>query len=326
MINGELISVVIPVYNVEKYLPKCIESIINQTYTNLQIILVDDGSTDNSGSICDEYKKKDTRIMVIHKKNGGLSDARNVGIKYSKGKYIGFVDSDDYINKKMYEIMMENMVNNKANISIVNRYYVFEDGQEFLRYSINESIKVMSNLEAIEEMNNFSTFDMAAWDKLYEKELFNDIEFPVGKLSEDFYIMYLLFEKCKRIVYDSSPLYYYYQRNNSISRNKKINFDFVRAAKEQMTYIENRYPKLKPCMRVAYISANLTVYNSYLKQRMIPEKCVVKEIKREIGKNISYLKQNTTISKIKKIQIRLFLLNMSLYNLSFQLYKIKKRI
>lgn len=326
MIKEELISVVIPVYNVEKYLAKCIKSVINQTYSNLQIILVDDGSTDNSGSICDEYAKKDRRITVIHKKNGGLSDARNVGIKYSIGKYIGFVDSDDYIHEKMYEIMIKNMISHKANISIVNRYYVFEDGEELLRYSINEPIKIMNNIEAIEEMNSFSTFDMAAWDKLYEKNLFYDIKFPVGKLSEDFYIMYLLFEKCERIVFDSRPLYYYFQRNNSISRNKKINFDFAKAAKEQMEYIEKKYPQLESCVKIAYVSANLTVYNSYLKQKIPPDKVVIRQMKEEVKKYFSFVVKSEKLNKIKKVQIKLFLINKNLYDLSFKLYKTKKRV
>ena len=188
--NKELISIVIPVYNVENYLEKCLNSVINQTYKNLEIIVVNDGSTDKSGDICDKYSEIDKRIKVIHKKNGGLSDARNAGINVAKGKYIGFVDSDDYIDKEMYNIMYNNIMVNKANICIVNRYYVFPDGTKLLRYKIEDDIKIMNNLEAIEEMNNFSMFDMAAWDKLYEKNLFDNIRFPVGKLSEDFYIMF----------------------------------------------------------------------------------------------------------------------------------------
>lgn len=322
----ELISVVIPVYNVEDYLERCIQSVINQTYSNLEIILVNDGSTDKSGDICDKYSKIDKRIIVIHKKNGGLSDARNAGIERATGKYIAFVDSDDYIDKEMYEIMYNNLIQNNANISIVNRYYTFPNGEKVLRYKINEHIKVMNNIEAIEEMNSFSTFDMAAWDKLYEKNLFDTIRFPVGKLSEDFYIMYLILEKSKKVVFDSTPLYYYFQRENSITRNKKINFDFAKAAKEQMNYIEGKYPELEKCVKSAYLSANLTVYNSHLKQNVRPDKEVVKEIKKEIKRYYPYIKENEKIDNIKKIQAKLFLINTKLYNLFFKLYKVKKRV
>lgn len=322
----ELISVIIPVYNVEDYLEKCIQSVINQTYTNLEIILVNDGSTDKSGQICDKYSKIDERIIVIHKKNGGLSDARNAGIDRATGKYIGFVDSDDYIDKEMYNIMYNNIIFNNANVSIVNRYYTFSDGRKELRYKIDDQIRIMNNLEAIEEMNNFSTFDMAAWDKLYEIKLFEDIRFPVGKLSEDFYIMYLIFEKCKRVVFDSKPLYYYFQRDNSISRNKKINFDFIEAAKQQMNYIENKYPELEKCVKSAYLSANLTAYNSHLKQKVIPSKELIKKFKKEVKAYYPYMKENSKISAVKKIQAKLFLFNTNIYNLFFRLYKIKKRV
>ena len=322
----ELISVVIPVYNVENYLEKCIQSVIDQTYSNLEIILVNDGSTDKSGEICDKYSEIDERIIVIHKKNGGLSDARNTGIDRATGKYIGFVDSDDYIDKEMYSIMYNNIILNDASVSIVNRYYTFPDGKKVLRYKIDKQIKIMNNIEAIEEMNNFSTFDMAAWDKLYEIKLFDDIRFPVGKLSEDFYIMYLIFEKCKKVVFDSRPLYYYFQRDNSITRNKKVNFDFIEAAKQQMNYIGNKYPQLENCVKSAYLSANLTAYNSHLKQKVKLDKEMIKKFKKEVKAYYPYIKENCKIDNIKKIQAKLFLINTNIYNLFFKLYKIKKRI
>ena len=123
--DNPLISIIIPVYNVEKYLAKCVESVINQTYKKIQIILIDDGSTDNSGKICDDFKLKDNRIEVIHKKNGGLSDARNAGLKIVKGDYIGFIDSDDYIEKDMYETLLCLLIENNADISIVSFVFNF---------------------------------------------------------------------------------------------------------------------------------------------------------------------------------------------------------
>lgn len=130
MKNNDLVSVVIPIFNVEKYLEKCVNSLVNQIYKNLEIILVDDGSTDNSGNIANELSKSDNRIKVYHKKNGGLSDARNFGIKQAKGKYIGFIDSDDYIENEMYEFLYNNLIENKADISICGRFVNYDDGRE----------------------------------------------------------------------------------------------------------------------------------------------------------------------------------------------------
>ena len=127
MKKNNLISIIVPIYNVEKYLKKCIDSIINQTYKNLEIILVDDGSPDNCGKICDEYAKKDNRIKVIHKENGGVSSARNVGVENATGEYIGFVDSDDYIEKDMYEVLINNLKKENADISIISNYEVYKN-------------------------------------------------------------------------------------------------------------------------------------------------------------------------------------------------------
>ena len=151
--KNDLISIIIPVYKVEKYLEKCIESVLKQTYTNLQIILVDDGSPDNCGKICDEYAKKDSRIEVIHKANGGLSDARNVGISKAKGRYIGFVDSDDYIKED---------IRNKEN-----------------------GIREYSRLDILKEVLLDKNIQSYAWNKLYEKELFDEIKYPIGKKYEE---------------------------------------------------------------------------------------------------------------------------------------------
>ena len=181
--KNDLISIIIPVYKVEKYLEKCIESVLKQTYTNLQIILVDDGSPDNCGKICDEYDKKDSRIEVIHKANGGLSDARNVGISKAKGRYIGFVDSDDYIKEDMYEILLNLIKKYDADVSICNLYDVI-DGNECIRNKEN-GIREYSRLDILKEVLLDKNIQSYAWNKLYEKELFDEIKYPIGKKYED---------------------------------------------------------------------------------------------------------------------------------------------
>ena len=173
------VSVIVPVYNVEKYLKQCLDSIVDQTLEDLEIVLVDDGSVDSSGTICDEYAKKDSRIEVIHKANGGLSDARNVGISKAKGRYIGFVDSDDYIKEDMYEILLNLIKKYDADVSICNLYDVI-DGNECIRNKEN-GIREYSRLDILKEVLLDKNIQSYAWNKLYEKELFDEIKYPIRK-------------------------------------------------------------------------------------------------------------------------------------------------
>jgi glycosyltransferase involved in cell wall biosynthesis len=213
---GDLISVIIPVYNVEKYLRKCIDSVICQTYLNLEIILVDDGSPDLCPQICEEYAKRDKRIRVIHQKNGGLSAARNAGIHAANGEYIGFLDSDDYIAPSMYELLIDSIHRYDADVAVCNFEYVEEDGN--IRYSAspvkNEILTKEQALKKLEEASWW--YYVTAWNKLYHRSIFNEILFPVGKLHEDQFIVHEVFCQCKRIVTLEEKLYFYVQRENSI--------------------------------------------------------------------------------------------------------------
>ena len=325
MKSGELISVIVPIYNVEVYLKRCVDSIRNQTYKNLEIILVDDESPDNCGKICDEYAQKDDRIKVIHQKNKGLSGARNAGIEIATGKYIAFVDSDDYIESTMYEILYEDIVKYHAGLSICNRYYEFEDGRRVERYKQSADTKVYSGKDAIIEMNNYSSFDMSAWDKLYKRELFNEIRFPEGKLSEDFFVMFRLLDEADVVTFNPKHLYIYVQRNNSISRNKKINWDFIEASREQMNYIIHKYPDIEDVARTAYASANMTVYNFHLKNKTKCDAEKRKKLQEQVRSNLDYVINNYRLAKIKKIQAWLFVHNINIYNVLFiALRKIKE--
>lgn len=220
----ELISVIVPVYNVEKYIKKCIESIINQTYNNLEIILVDDGSTDKSGKICDEYAMVDKRISVIHKENGGLSDARNCGIDVAKGKYIAFVDSDDFIDLKMYEILYNNLVKNNADISIC-KPYLFEKYNEVVEAKEAEVVTVWEKKDFYTKMYDDYLMTVVAWNKLYKREIFENIRYPKGKKIEDAAIIHYVLEKCEKIALTNLELYFYYQRDDSIMH--KYNFSLL---------------------------------------------------------------------------------------------------
>ena len=300
-----LISVIVPVYNVEKYLKKCVYSIINQTYKNIEVILVDDGSPDKCGMICDEFVSVDSRIKVIHKRNGGLSSARNAGIEIAKGQYIGFVDSDDTIEPFMYEKLYQINKKNKTLLSVCAVNYIFPNGEKKRKKELGED-RVFGFENAIIEMNMHTYFDMGAWSKLYDRNLFDGIRFPEGKLSEDFYIMYKVFDKAQKISYVDQPCYNYLQRKNSITHNIKINHDHEYAAKEQMLFLEKKYPQMKNFAHMAYASAALTVYDSYLKNGVKCPKDALTHFQRIIEDNYIYIKKIEYLPTKKKIQFKLF--------------------
>ena len=218
--DNPLISVIVPVYKVEKYLRKCVDSILAQTYTNLEIILVDDGSPDNCGAICDEYAVKDSRIKVIHQHNGGLSAARNAGLDIATGDYIGFVDSDDYIAPDMYKKLYNALIENDADVSICNYDYVDTSYQTMNIYSPMEN-KIYGYIEAINNLFvEYYCYYVTVWNRLYKSELLLKLRFEVNKKFEDAFIAHHIFLKCKKIVTIKDKLYYYLQRNDSIMGSK----------------------------------------------------------------------------------------------------------
>ena len=240
-----LISIIIPVYKVEKYLEKCIKSVLDQTYKNLQIILVDDGSPDNCGNICDDYARVDNRIEVIHKANGGLSDARNVGLKAARGEYIGFVDSDDYVSNEMFENMYNILVNNNADVSICNFYTVI-DNKNIIK-NVDNGIEIYNKLEILKEILLDKKIQSYAWNKLYKRELFKDIEYPVGKKYEDIGTTFYILEKCNKIVSSGRPEYYYVTRGDSIVNNntEETVIDYISLISDRYDYIDKKYKELK---------------------------------------------------------------------------------
>lgn len=211
----DIISIIVPVYKVEEYLQRCVDSILNQTYNNIELILVDDGSPDRCGDMCDQYRIKDSRIKVIHKENGGLSDARNAGIKFAKGKYITFIDSDDWISNNYIEILYDLLVSKDADISVCN--FIRTETEEIEISSLRKKIYEFSNVQALENLcGEFNVQLTVSWGKLYKTELFKEIRFPVGKIHEDEFTTYKVLYKANKIVLTTEPLLYYWQRPDSI--------------------------------------------------------------------------------------------------------------
>ena len=237
------LSIIVPIYNVEKYLTECVESICNQTYNDLEIILIDDGSTDLSGKICDEFAKKDERVVVIHKSNGGLSSARNAGIDVAKGEYIGFVDSDDYVAPQMYRELYESICENNADVSICGYMTVTEAGNPQISCSLKK--EQLSGFEALRKLGidgiGGPPFVIAV-NKLYRKSLFSKIRFPNGKLHEDAFIMHEIFDNCSLISTVDRVLYFYRQRNDSITKQvySVRHLDCVEAYYARYNYYKKR--------------------------------------------------------------------------------------
>lgn len=238
----KLISVIVPVYKVEIYLHRCVDSILGQTYSNLEVILVDDGSPDNCGAICDEYQKKDDRVKVIHKINSGLSDARNLGISEAKGDYLAFVDSDDFINERYIETLYSMCVENNAQISQcgftkISDRNIDRKTKQVSRYEVKtyDSLGILRKLYAPQNIE----IDVA-WNKLYRRELFGKIIFPKGRIYEDFATTYRLFYKAEKIAVTEEPLYYYFMSDRSITRSGfyQKKFDFILTYEERLEFFK----------------------------------------------------------------------------------------
>lgn len=215
-----LISIIVPVYNVEKYLKRCTQSILNQTYKSLELILINDGSTDSCPQICDELAEQDSRIRVIHQKNAGLAAARNAGIEAALGEYIGFVDSDDYVSKDMYQELLTALEENDADMSVCNFKYVGERETDFYD-NTNLPIQddVLTGMEVITKKleSDKNWYWVIACNKLYKRRLYSDIRYPVGKLHEDEFVIHKLLLKCDIVAAVSKMLYFYLQRDSGIT-------------------------------------------------------------------------------------------------------------
>lgn len=222
--KNSLISIIIPVYNVEKYLDKCLKSIINQTYTNLEIILIDDGSKDKSGSICDKFEKEDNRIKVIHTENCGVSHARNTGLELMKGEYYIFIDSDDYIKNNMIENLYNKMVEYDVDISICNVVQVNEIGEIIHSPNITNSIKKMDSKQYVSLLYNKDSINGYPVNKLIKSSCTKDIRFDEKiKHLEDWEYLCRLSKNVKNVVYDDNDYYYYYVMRNSSAVHQKFN-------------------------------------------------------------------------------------------------------
>lgn len=243
---NDLISIIVPVYNVEKYLDRCVESIVNQTYNNLEIILIDDGSPDNCPVMCDNWAKKDSRIKVIHKENGGLSDARNVGLDVATGKYIAFVDSDDWIDAQMYQALYESIINTKSDIASCGAKRVWLDGRPTCELIKEANDCVLERENAMKALISSNGLIQVVWNKLYKRNVVEGILYPVGLIHEDEFWSWRVISRANRIVVLKESFYNYLQRDDSIMGTgfSKKSLLVVQAKIERQLFIEEVMPNL----------------------------------------------------------------------------------
>lgn len=293
--QNPLVSIIVPIYKVEPYLRRCLDSIVNQTYTNLEIILVDDGSPDGCPQICDEYAARDKRIVVIHKDNGGLSDARNAGLDICKGEYISFIDSDDWISCEYVNYLLQNLIKNNADISIANSIKIWDNGKTEEEHWPSE---VLEKDEALKRILFTPTLPLnSSWGKLYKRFLFEKVRFPKGLIHEDELTSYKYFYHANKISFIDNVLYFYFQRDDSISHeDKKYNRIFI--VEKQYFFFKNK---------LNHFSNELLVYLCWLWIKLYFEPAFPKKISKQHFIYFSKkLKRNKMIPLKRKVAITVF--------------------
>lgn len=320
---NDKISIIVPIYNAAKYLPKCIESLINQTYENLEIILVDDGSTDESGKIADDYSKKDNRIKVIHKEHGGNTEGRNIALKAATGKFIGFVDNDDFIEADMYELLLSTLYNYDADIVQCAYYRINEDNEILPKYYSGKT-KQFNNISAFEELIKRKGFKNPVWNKIYKKDLTEGISFPVGRLNKDIIFNYKTFARAKKLVSIDIPKYYYLKRKDSIYGTYKYleNMDPFHNFIERLDFISKNFPQLFNIAQKELYFDSL-IYYKILKKNFTRDKDKKRRnlIKNYIRKNYRSLNSNQLIGRMHKILLKVLVINFEYGFLLFDLYR-----
>lgn len=324
---NELISIIVPVYNMELFLGRCVDSLIRQSYENLEILLIDDGSTDSSPEICDRYEKLDSRIRVIHKDNGGLSDARNIGLLNSTGKFISFIDSDDCVSTKMFEILHKELIQSGAEF-IKSDFLKFNTEKEPKTVASKYNVVEYTPLDAVKnfmctEYSEKKHMKSTVCDGLYLRKVFFDstgklvICFPIGKINEDTYIFPQLIFRAKKILHIDLPLYYYYEHEGSITHSKTVSVreihsrDLWKKVDEKISLYTNEYKQI--CAEnwaLRYISLINKIYGSPL------EKEYFKEVRKELNNDKVYL---LSVIKSPKLRRSLFFIRF------YMMYRVLRR-
>ncbi len=266
------ISVIVPVYNVEKYIERCLQSLMCQTHRDIEVIVVDDGSTDSSLQKCREYERKDSRFKVFHKENGGLSSARNKGLEEATGEYICFVDSDDWVHERFCELLLHACETTGADMAMCLFQKTSTDIQQE-EINVAKDVTILSNIDMIQHLRNRETTEyvntVVAWNKLYRRKIVENLRYPEGKLHEDEYVVGEILTRIKKVALIDIPLYYYFQRKNSIMSEEKtagtLSADLLKAYQHRLETF--RACRLKTESEYAWRNGALTIIEQYFKER-----------------------------------------------------------
>jgi len=318
------LSIIVPVYKVELYLQKCIDSILNQTFRDFELILVDDGSPDDCPAICDAAAQKDERVVVIHQKNGGLSAARNAGVEAAKGEYIGLIDSDDYIAPEMYETLLSRVKQDGAQMAVCNYAYMDEQGNELPRKSPITNDEVLSREEVLKQLTcEKNWYYVTAVNRLYKKELFENVRFPLRKLHEDEFVAHRFYWQCEKVSVIARPLYFYVQRGGSIMRQKSL-----RQAQDWMEGVASRTEfAMEHQLDFLAFSAQKGVVrvlseNWVQKDRTPEEKALLRQDRKKANAAVYKLLKRPGFQS-DKIKLCIFLLSPTLY---YQMIQRRKQL
>ncbi|PAV31539.1 hypothetical protein CIL05_02455 [Virgibacillus profundi] len=324
-----LITVIVPVYNGEAFIEKCFNSILNQTYKNLEIIIINDGSTDGSQEICDKFAELDERIIVVHQSNIGLSSVRNKGLDMASGELIGFVDSDDSIHPRMYEILQKHLHDNDADIAMCEISKVYDTNiNEHIRESnitVNkQEIHFLEQEEAFKNLfNEKNLVTVVPWNKLYKKEVFKHVRYPDGKVHDDEFVIHHIIQATKKIVFTDAVLYYYFHNENSFTNEKYTlkRLDAIEAIKDRVLLFElQKYNELLQKGSNTYL--HLIIIHYYSVQRHFPiEKEVMEQLKKEF--EIGFKNYKNIINYKNRMELKFFSIHPSVYS---RFVKVRKRL
>lgn len=309
------ISIIVPFFNLEFYIKKCIDSILQQTFQNFELIIINDGSTDKSGEICDEYANKDSRIRIFYKENGGVSSARNLGIKEARGEFIGFVDGDDWIYEDMFQNLYELCTDKNSDIAICNIFR--EINGEVVNIEREEFINEMDNVEAMKQLFRGELYKFSLWNKLYRKSCFENIKFPEGRIHEDLSTTYKLFANANKVVFTNYTGYIYVKRESSIltARYNEKRLDGLYGWDEIIPFMNQNYSQLAEDFLACYVYWG--VDNIYYILNQIENKNVkgqyLNRIQSYIRKYYKLLIMNNKLSLKYKYIITLFIFNVNLF-------------
>lgn len=308
------ISIIVPVYKVEEYLEKCVDSILAQTFTDIEVILVDDGSPDRSGVICDEYAAKDPRVKVIHKENGGLSSARNAGIEVAKGRYLGFVDSDDYIGPDMYQLLYEDITREQADLAICGIVDLYGNNVRKTKPVVR---KILSKEAAMQAVLEAKLVSVHAVNKLYDSHLFSQIRYPEGIITEDAAVILDILDLCSKVVINTQPSYFYYHRDESISSKAFTprDIDTIDVWAKNERWLNENYPELSELAHTRVCWAHFVVLDKIMLLENYRKNPYLSQITEYLKSNFGFIVHSDIFLMQRKFALVCLVANVRLYKM-----------